>query len=79
MDEATPMFNGMSIFPLTETVIDGTSEVWPSFGRPVSVSGVLKKDREGSFVDLFRTTQPSDGVEKVELFKRCYLQLSQVR
>jgi histone-arginine methyltransferase CARM1 len=78
MDEATPMFNGMSIFPLTETVIDGTSEVWPSFGRPVSVSAVLKKDRQGSFVDLFRITQPSDGGEKVELFKRCYLHLSQI-
>lgn len=74
----SPTFNGMSIFPLTEMVIDGTSEVWPTFGRPISVSAVLKKDRQGAFVDLFRIPPPSTEGEKVELFKRCYLHLSQV-
>lgn len=82
MDDSTsdsPAFNGMSIFPLTETVIDGTSELWPSFGRPISVSAVLKRDQEGAFVDLFRIPQPLAESEKVELFKRCYLHQSQVR
>lgn len=72
------MFNGMSIFPLTETVIDGTSEVWPTFGRPIAVSAVLKKDWQGPFVEVFRIPHPSAEGQKVELFKRCYLSLSQV-
>jgi hypothetical protein len=72
------MFNGMSIFPLTETVIDGTSEVWPTFGRPMTVSAVLKKDQQGSFVEVFRIPHLTAEGEKVELFKRFYLHLSQV-
>nr|XP_024382511.1 probable histone-arginine methyltransferase CARM1 [Physcomitrium patens]XP_024382520.1 probable histone-arginine methyltransferase CARM1 [Physcomitrium patens]XP_024382531.1 probable histone-arginine methyltransferase CARM1 [Physcomitrium patens]PNR61929.1 hypothetical protein PHYPA_000353 [Physcomitrium patens] len=71
-------FNGMSVFPLTEMVIDGTSEVWPTFGRPISVSAVLKMDRHGSFVEFSRIPPPGAEVEKVELFTRCYLHLSQV-
>lgn len=72
------MFNGMFIFPLTETVIDGTSDVWPTFGRPITVSAVLKKDRQGPFVEMFRIPHPPADGEKVELFKTCYLHLSQV-
>ncbi|KAG0561597.1 hypothetical protein KC19_9G076700 [Ceratodon purpureus] len=71
-------FNGMSVFPLTETVIDGTSEVWPTFGRPIAVSAVLKKDGQGAYVEFFRVHHPTAEGEKVELFKRCYLHLSQV-
>lgn len=81
MEDSTtdsPTFNGMSIFPLTEMVIDGTSELWPTFGRPISVSAVLKKDRQGAFVDIFRIPQPLAASEKAELFKRCYLHLTQV-
>lgn len=71
-------FNGMALFPLTETVIDGTSEVWPTFGRPVTVFAVLMEDRNGAFVDVYRVPRPTAEVEKVELLKRCYLHLTQV-
>ena len=72
------LFNGFSVFPLTETVIDGTSEVWPSFGRPITVSAVLNKDRQGVFVELFRIYHPTTEGEKAEFFKRCYLHRLQV-
>jgi len=71
-------FNGMSLFPLTETVIDGTSEVWPTFGRPVTVFAILMKDNQGAFVEIYRVPRPTGEVDKVELFKRCYLHLTQV-
>ncbi|XP_073393501.1 probable histone-arginine methyltransferase CARM1 isoform X1 [Physcomitrium patens] len=71
-------FNGMSIFPLIETVVDGGSEVLPAFGRPISVSAVFKSDRQGRFVEFFRIYRPTDKNEKLEPFKRCYLHLSQV-
>ena len=72
-------FTGISIFPLTETVIDGTSEVWPTFGRPIGVFAELKTDKQGAFVEFYRVSEPSAVRNKAASpFRRCYLHLSQV-
>jgi hypothetical protein len=76
---AAATFTGISIFPLTETVIDGTSEVWPTFGRPIGVFAELKTDKQGAFVEFYRVSEPSAvGDKAASPFRRCYLHLSQV-
>ena len=76
---AAATFTGISIFPLTETVIDGTSEVCPTFGRPIGVFAELKTDKQGAFVEFYRVSEPSAvGDKAASPFRRCYLHLSQV-
>lgn len=71
-------FTALSIFPLTQTLVDGTSEVWPAFGRPVSVVAKLKSEKQGEFADFYHAPDVAKGSEKWELFRRCHLQHCQV-